>query len=78
MSKIWPHDKIRELIGLAEATGEARATLASAAEAKLFRYAIYSWRRTNSLGWDIMATIDDATVVLTKKPEVHILQEAGE
>jgi hypothetical protein len=67
VSKIWPLDTIRELLALANTSGEARATLASAEEAELFRFAIYNFRRNHSLGLDMTVTIDDNAVVVTKR-----------
>jgi hypothetical protein len=76
MPKIWPHDTIRELLALAEATGESSAELASEREAELFRFAIYSFRREQGIGHNLSVTLDGCRVVVTKRetPTVVILQ----
>lgn len=61
---------MRELLASAEAYGEARATLASAREAELFRFALYSYRRANNLGLDLALTID-GTAVIARKRQAH-------
>ena len=68
---------MRELLALANITGEAKAQLASRREAELFRYAIYKYRQSQDIGLDLLITIDDTTVVATKPkpPVVTILQE---
>lgn len=77
MPRIWPHDVIRELLARAELCGSARATLASAREAKLFRFAIYSFRDANDIGQNLTVTINDKDVIVTKRelPTIAILQE---
>lgn len=78
MTKIWPYDKIRELLALANASGEAVAILNSEREAELFRYAIYGFRRTNpGVGDNLSVTIVNTNVIVTKRvsPLVNILQE---
>jgi hypothetical protein len=77
LPKIWPHATIRELLARAGVYGESRATLGSAREAELFRFAIYSFRRQNNVGWHLSVTLDDNDVVVTKRvePNVSILQE---
>ena len=77
MSKVWPYATIRELVALADANGSATAVLDSLRSAELFRFAIYSFRKATGLGNDISVTIDDKTVILTKRvmPQVTILQE---
>jgi hypothetical protein len=54
--------------------GEAQAELESEREAELFRFAIYSFRRQNNIGQDIVVTLDGPTVKLEKRhvPEVTI------
>lgn len=76
MPQVWPHATIRELLALADANGEAQATLASAREAELFRFAIYSFRRNNDIGHNLSVTIADNAVVVTRRstPSVVILQ----
>lgn len=76
MPKIWPHDMIRELLALAETQGESSAELESEREAELFRFAIYSFRRTNAVGEDVSVKLDGNRVVLTHKPapSIRILQ----
>jgi hypothetical protein len=73
---------IRELIALAERTGFAKAALGSAEEARLFRFAIYSFRRANEVGLELSITLDDNEVVLRKRqcPSIEILPtpSAGE
>ena len=77
MPKIWPHDTIRELLALADARGESSAELANAREAELFRFAIYSFRRTNTGFDDLSVTLNDNKVIVTKRtaPKITILQE---
>jgi hypothetical protein len=77
MSKIWPHEMIRELLALAEAGGEARAELETRREAERFRFAIYSFRRQNNIGNSLSVTIDGNTVVVARKemPTVTILSD---
>ena len=77
MPKIWPYDTIRELLALAEAKGEATATVASEREAILFRYAIYSFRKLNDIGHNLSVTLDNNRVIVTKRtlPQVQILEE---
>lgn len=67
MPKIWPHAKIRELLVQAKLSGEARAQLDTRQDAERFRYAIYAFRRNNNIGYDVSVTIEDTTVVVTKK-----------
>jgi hypothetical protein len=73
---IWPKDVIRELLAQASLTGEARAELASPTEAERFRFAIYSFRRTEGIGYDLSITLDTNTVVVRKKhlPSVRIVE----
>jgi hypothetical protein len=71
---IWPHDKIRELLAIAEITGEAKAELNSYDDAESFRYAIYYFRKQNNLGNNLTITIEGNWVFLKKKPEVAIVQ----
>jgi hypothetical protein len=80
MPKIWPHATIRELFALANAKGESRAMLGSKREAELFRFAIYSFRRQNDLGWNLSVTLDDNVVVVTRRlvPNVTIIQDDDE
>lgn len=77
MPKIWPHAVIREMLALADAKGESSAILESARDAELFRFAIYSFRRTTGIGEDMMVTLEDNKVIVTKRasPSVTILQE---
>lgn len=70
--KIWPQSVIRELIAQAKASGEARAELESRALAERFRYSIYSFRKTHNIGYDVSITIDNNTVVVTKKPDTSV------
>jgi hypothetical protein len=79
MTKIWPHDKIRELLALAETNGSAKAVLSSCREAELFRFAVYSFRRKYNTGQGIMLTIDNKTVNFQKREllEVNIMQNEG-
>jgi hypothetical protein len=73
--KIWPHATIRELLALAEAEGHSRATLDSRREAERFRFAIYSFRRQNNVGNDLSITIEDTSIVITRRelPSVTIV-----
>jgi hypothetical protein len=77
LPNVWPIATIRELLALASANGEARATVASGEDAELFRYAIYNFRRTHGGSEDISVTVDGTDVVLTKRqmPVVNIVQE---
>lgn len=77
MPKLWPYATIRELLALAEATGQSQATLASEREAELFRFAIYSFRKQYTLGQDLSISLDGNNVIITKRqtPSVMILQE---
>lgn len=77
MSKVWPHEQIRELFALAELNGSARAELASPEKAEKFRFAIYYFRRQNSIGLDISITLENNFVVMEKREirEVMIVQE---
>lgn len=74
MNQVWPLATIRELLALAEANGQSKATLSSAEEARRFRFAIYTFRKNNNIGRDVSVTIDDKTVIVTRKPTVTILQ----
>jgi hypothetical protein len=76
MPKVWPHETIRELIALAEATGESQAELASDRDAELFRFAIYSFRRNMQIGLDLSVIIDNNKVIISKRklPAVNIVQ----
>lgn len=76
MPKIWPHAMIRELLALADANGISSAELESEREAELFRFAIYSFRRTNNVGDEVSVTLDGPKVILTRKPAptIRILQ----
>ena len=78
MPKIWPTEVIRELLALAAATGESQATLASAEEARLFRFAIYTFRKVHGTGADLSITLDDNIVVVRKRtvPVITLSSEA--
>lgn len=77
MTKLWPQSKIRELLAQAAANGEARAQLDSRDNAERFRYSIYAFRKSHGIGYDVSVTLDDNTVVVTKKttPSVVLLSE---
>ena len=77
MRKAWPKATIRELFTLADATGQAAATLTSEREAKLFRFAIYNFRRAEGIGNDIFVGLESSTVTLVKRemPSIVIAQE---
>lgn len=77
MPKVWPYATIRELLALADVSGESRAELASRREAELFRFAIYSFRRQHDIGQDLSVTLDGNNVIITKRtaPSVVIMQE---
>lgn len=66
MTKTWPKDQIRELIALANVSGSAKAKLSSPGEAKLFRFAIYNFRRRQGLGEDLVIDLTGDEVTLTK------------
>ena len=68
MPKIWPTEVIRELLALASSGGESQATLASAEEARLFRFAIYTFRKVHDVGADLSITLDDNVVVVRRRP----------
>ena len=73
MPQVWPHATMRELLAQANATGEARATLASAREAELFRFAIYSYRRKHASEYCTLAiTLDGNNVVATRREEPSV------
>ena len=72
MSQTWPREKIRELLALADTTGSASAVLASAREAELFRFAIYSFRRNTGLGQDLSVTLEGNNVIVTKRQEHYV------
>ena len=78
MSKIWPSSTIRELIALAVSVGESTATLDSAEEARLFRFAIYSFRRNNGVGEGLQVTLFENKVILTRQtcPSISITSPA--
>lgn len=78
--KIWPQSKMRELLAQAALTGEARAKLDSRADAERFRYSIYAFRRNHNIGYNVSITIEDNTVVVTRKtaPPVTLLSETFE
>ena len=67
MSKSWPKDVIRELLALAKTEGYSKATLSTPDEAKLFRFAIYNFRRNEDFGREINVTLDDTAVVLSQR-----------
>ena len=71
----WPQDTIRELIALAQESGSSCATLTDASEAKLFRFAIYNFRRDQGIGFDLSITLDEEKVLLKRKelPEIKIV-----
>ena len=77
MSKVWPHDQIRELLTLAELNGSARAELGSAEEAEKFRFALYYFRRQHQIGQGLSITIEDSFVIVEKREmrEVTIVRE---
>lgn len=77
MSKVWPHDQIRELLALAELNGSARAELASPKEAEKFRFALYYFRRQQDIGQNLVITIEDSFVIVEKREmrEVTIVQQ---
>lgn len=77
MPQLWPTSTIRELLALAEAAGESRAILESAEDARLFRFAIYSFRKTHDIGADLSITLEDNTVVVHKRP-AHVVVLANE
>lgn len=58
MPKSWPHATIRELLAKAELVGSAKAMLDTWREAELFRFAIYSFRRSAQIGLGLSVTIE--------------------
>lgn len=66
MSKIWPHDKIHELILRAETEGESEAELANAEAARQFRFAIYNFRKQQGIGQELTITLNGRKVLLRK------------
>lgn len=77
MPKIWPADTIRELLALANAKGESRATLSSAEEARLFRFAVYSFRKAHHAWPDLSVTLDDNVVIVRRRP-THVIDLSNE
>ena len=79
LNPTWPPEKIKALLDQAVATDCAKAVLVSPREAELFRYAIYTYRRTHDVDglWkQLSVTIEDCTVVVAKRierPPVTIL-----
>ena len=67
MPKIWPTAVIRELLALAETAGESQATLDTAEEARLFRFAIYGFRKNQGLGEDLSVTLDGNIVIVRRR-----------
>ena len=70
MSRIWPADSIRELLTAAELVGAASATLETPEDASRFRFAIYTFRKQNALGEDLVVTVT-GNVVVVSRPKVH-------
>ena len=73
MSIDWPQHTIRELIALGETSGEARATLGTPEEARLFRFAIYTFRKEHNVGFDLRITLEENVVVLRRRPQPVIV-----
>ena len=78
MSSIWPHNTIRELLALADATGVSKAECDSPKEAEKFRFAIYYFRRQHGLGNDLSVTLDGSFVILEKKELREVIVTQGE
>ena len=78
MNKVWPQATIRELLAIAEVKGISIAELSDEDEARLFRFAVYSFRRQHEIGQDLTITIDGNTVIVEKqaKPKVTIIDGA--
>ena len=72
MPKQWPYDKIRELVAMADFQGRAVATLDTDQEARLFRFAIYNFRKIHGLGNDLRIIVVGNTVVLSKINEPNV------
>jgi hypothetical protein len=72
MANIWPQETMRELLALAATSGRATASLTSADEARLFRYAIYNFRNNNQIHADLEITLDDNKIILTKKEPASV------
>jgi hypothetical protein len=77
MHKSWPQDTIREFIALGSATGQAKADLETAEDARLFRYAVYSFRKNKNVGQDLSLSLEGNSVILRKSvvPVVSIVSE---
>ena len=73
MSRIWPADMIREMLALAEATGEAYAELENPAEAAKFRFAVYTFRKTQRLGEDLAISIEGRRVWARQRPSPMVV-----
>lgn len=78
MRVIWDRATIRELLSLAQAQGEARASTRSPRDAERFRYAIYDFRK-NNLGFDnLVITLDDSAVVVTlHEPQAVVIEQGA-
>lgn len=75
MRGYWPQHILRELLVLAEKTGEARAACDSPREAELMRKALYNFRTGAEVGLGVTITVDANIVVLkaTERPHVEII-----
>lgn len=75
---IWDEPIILDLIERAERGEISEARLGGAREAKLFRFAIYKYRRTNNRGKDLSILIDkqDSRIVrlIRARIEVKVLE----
>lgn len=58
---------IRELLVLATMEGESKATLETEADARLFRFAVYSFRKAQDFGHDLSVTIEGNCVIVRKR-----------
>jgi hypothetical protein len=72
MSRIWPAELIRELLTAAEKHGTAKATLDSVEDANKFRFSVYTFRKANSVGEDLIITVEGNEVIARRRPEVSV------
>lgn len=75
--RVWPIEKIKELIEKAEETGYHEAELSSAKEATLFRFAVKNYKKRYGVGENLTTNIEGNTVIVRLRPEVKI-KESGQ
>lgn len=79
--RIWPDDKLNEALQTALANGAARVILPSGDDAQRFRFALYNYRKSNSLGLELIITVEDNACVLKRaepSPEIVITSDTNE